>query len=215
MLTSMRLEQGPGQAQQTKHYPQVANHANHIRHTTFGINQEMELHGSNSCGNSHQRCLDKDCLFEKWFGANRHMFTPLLVADVHFCPKRSVFADFLHPPAPLARRGVLAPFPHPFCTLCAPFVHPPFCARTPFLHPFCTPFVRWNPLSAPFLRRGFCAKDFCKKGTKHIHQVPIWLLKRTHSAFFFGPLWPRQGQAFAGPLGVVTPRQGSPCSTHG
>ena len=99
----------------------------------------------------------------------------------------------------------------PFCTLSA---HP-LCAGTPFLHPFCTPFVRWNPLSAPFLRGGFCAKDFCKKGTKCIHRVQIWLLKRACSAFFFGPLWPRQGQAFAGPLGVVTPPQGSPCSIHG
>ena len=27
---------------------------------------------------------------------------------------------------PLAGKGVLAPFPHPFCTLFAPFVHPPF-----------------------------------------------------------------------------------------
>ena len=34
----------------------------------------------------------------KWFAANHHMFMPLLVADFHFCPKRSVFPDFLHPP---------------------------------------------------------------------------------------------------------------------
>ena len=53
------------------------------------------------------------------------------------------------------------------------------------------------------------------KGTKCIHRVQIWFLKRTCSGFFFVPLWPRQGQAFAGPLGVVTPRQGSPCSIHG
>ena len=87
-----------------------------------------------------------------------------------------------------------APEP-PFCTLSA---HPS-CAGTPFLHPFL---------------RGFCAKAFCTKGTKCIHQVQIWLLKRACSAFFFGPLWPRRRQAFAGPLSVVTPGQGSPCSTQ-
>ena len=71
---------------------------------------------------------------------------------------------FCPPPPPLAGRGVLAPFLHPFCTLCAPFVHPPFCARTPFLHPFCTPFVRWNPLSAPFLWGGFLRQGFLQEG---------------------------------------------------
>ena len=153
------------------------------------------------------------CVVEQWFGANHHMFTPILVADFHFCPKRSIFPDFPHP-LHLAGRGVLARFLHPFWTICAPFVHPPVCATTPFLHPFCTPFVRWNPLSAPFLRGAFCAKDFCKKGPKCIHRVQIWFLRRTRSAFFFGPLWPGQGQAFPGPLGVVTPYQGSPCSIH-
>ena len=74
---------------------------------------------------------------------------------------------------------------------------------------------RWNPHSAPFLRGGFCAKAFRKKGTKCINQVQIWFLKRTCGAFFFGPLWPRQGQVFAAPLGVVNPRQGFPCSIHG
>ena len=80
------------------------------------------------------------------------------------------FAGFSTSP-PCDGRGVLAPFLHPFCTLCAPLVQAPFCARTPFLHPFCTPFVRWNPLSAPFVRGGFGAKDFCKKGTNCIHRV--------------------------------------------
>ena len=37
------------------------------------------------------------CVVEEWFGANHHMFTPLLVADFHFCPKQSVFPDFPHP----------------------------------------------------------------------------------------------------------------------
>ena len=141
---------------------------------------------------------------------------PFSVVDFHFCPKLSIFPDCpTPPPQTVARRGVLAPFVHPLCTLCAPFVHPPFCARTPFLHPFCTPFERRNPLSAPFLRGGFCANAFCKQGTKCIHQVQIGFRKRTCNAFFIGPLWPRQGQAFAGPYGVVTPRQGFPCSTHG
>ena len=58
--------------------------------------------------------------------------------------------------------------------------------------------MRWNPLFAAFLRGGFCGKAFCKQGTKCIHQVHIWFLRRTGSAFFFGPLWPSQGQAFAG-----------------
>ena len=86
-------------------------------------------------------------------------------------PKIVAFSDEVY-----VRKGppkVLAPFLYPICTLCASFVHPSFCARTPFPHPFCTPFVRWNPLSAPFLRRGFCTKDFCKKGTKCIHRLQI------------------------------------------
>ena len=112
-------------------------------------------------------------MVEKWFGANHHIFTPLLVADFHFCPKRYVFPDFPRPPPLLLEGGVLAPFLHPLCTLCAPFVHPPFCARTTFLQPFCPPFVRWNPLHAPFLRGGFRAKEFCKKGTKCIHRVQM------------------------------------------
>ena len=64
------------------------------------------------------------CVVGKWFGAIHHMFTPLLVPDFQFCPKRSVLPDFLHPP-PFAGRGVLEPFLHPFCTLCA--LEPPFC----------------------------------------------------------------------------------------
>ena len=120
-----------------------------------------------------------------------------------------LFAGFSTPP-PFAGRGVnsstlSAPFLHPLCSplsvleprLCTFSLHP-LGAGTPFLHPFCTPFVLGNPLSAPFLRGGFCAKDFCKKGTKCIHRVQISLLKRTCSAFFFGPLWPCQGQALPG-----------------
>ena len=42
------------------------------------------------------------------------------------------FCRIFYTPPLLLEGGVLAPFPHPFCTLCAPFVHPPFCARTPF-----------------------------------------------------------------------------------
>ena len=38
------------------------------------------------------------CVVGKLFGANHHMFTPLLVDDFHFCQKRSVLPDFLHPP---------------------------------------------------------------------------------------------------------------------
>ena len=92
-----------------------------------------------------------------------------------------------------------APFVRPLCTplsaLEAPsctFSTHPLCAGTPFLHRFCV--------------GSFSAKACCKKGAKYIHQVQICLLKRTCSAFVFGPLWPCQRQAFAGPLGVITPR---------
>ena len=45
-------------------------------------------------------CLPKPhpLVFENWFRANHHMFTPLLVADFHFCPKWSIFPDFSQPP---------------------------------------------------------------------------------------------------------------------
>ena len=153
------------------------------------------------------------CGWKVVWGQSRHVYTPF--GGLFSLLSETVsFAGFSTPP-PFAERGVLGPFLHPFCTLCAPFLHPPLCARTPFLHPFCTRYVRWNPLSAPFLWGGFCAKDFCKKGTKCIHRVQIWFLKRTCNAFFFRPLWPCQGQGFAGLLGVVTPRRGSQCSIHG
>ena len=48
------------------------------------------------------------CVVGKWFGANHHMFTPLLVADFHVCPKRSFLPDFLHPPFLLEAGFVLA-----------------------------------------------------------------------------------------------------------
>ena len=84
--------------------------------------------------------------------------------------------------------------PH-FCTLSA---HP-LCAGTPFLLPFC------GGVSAPriFASRAPNASTGFKFGFLSVH------------AFFFGPLWPRQGQAFAGPFCAVTPSQGSPCSIHG
>ena len=64
------------------------------------------------------------CLVEKCFGANHHMFTPLVVANFHFCAKWSIFGIFhTHP---LAGRGDLAPFPHPFCTLLYTLCAPPF-----------------------------------------------------------------------------------------
>ena len=108
---------------------------------------------------------------------------------------------------------------HPFCTLSAPFACP-FCTTLSALEPpFCTlaahPLCAGTPFLHPFCGGGLCTKVFCKKGTKCIHRVQISFLKHTCSAFFFGPLWPRQGQAFAGLLGVVTPRQGSQCSIHG
>ena len=131
----------------------------------------------------------------------------------HHIPEMVHFLGFSTSPPSCWKGGSstrFAPFRHPLCTplsalqtpFCALFAHP-LCAGTPFLHHFCGG------------GGGFCAKAFCKKGTKCINKAHVWFLKSTCSAFFFSPLWPRQGQAFAGPLSVVTPRQGSPCSTHG
>ena len=118
---------------------------------------------------------------------------------------------------PSCWNGGSSPFLHPFCTLCAPFVHAPFCARTPFLHPVCTHFLHWNPLSAPFLGGGggFCAKDFCKKCTKCIHRVQICLLKRTCNAFFLRSLVASSRASLCRAARCRTPHQGSPCSIHG
>ena len=59
----------------------------------------------------------------------------------------------------------------------------------------------------------------CYLGTNYLlfwqRHLPAQLPHCIHLGFFFSPLWPRQGQALAGPLGVVTPCQGSPCSIHG
>ena len=73
------------------------------------------------------------------------------------------------------------------------------CLLEPLLEPMLEPLSALEPLAGtppPTLEPsyctlsaggGVCAKDFCKKGTKRK------FLKRTCSAFFFGPLWPRQG----------------------
>ena len=67
------------------------------------------------------------CVVQKWFGANHHMFTPLLVADFHFCQKRSVFPDFPAPPS--CWKGgcstLFAPFVRPLCTPLST-LEPPF-----------------------------------------------------------------------------------------
>ena len=128
---------------------------------------------------------------EKWFWANHHMFTLLFGGWVSVVSETVFFPGFPHPHL-LLEGGFwqsLCPLSAPFvCPSCTPLV----CVRALFGYPFCPPFVHWNPLSAPFLR------DSCKKGTNCIHAGQIWFLKRTCSAFFFDPLWPRQGQAFAG-----------------
>ena len=118
------------------------------------------------------------CVVEKWFEANHQMFTPLLGADFYFCPKWSVFPDFLDPHL-LLEGG----FWHPFCTFFAPFVRPlctpqsaleprfctlsahPLCAPTPFLHPWC------GGLSAPriFARRAPNASTGFKFGFSSVH----------------------------------------------
>ena len=83
------------------------------------------------------------------------MFIPLvvpLVADIHLCPKQSVFAHSPHPPLLLERE-----FSHPLCTFSAPFQHrlcTPPSALVPLLQPFCTPFMCPKHLVAPFLREG-------------------------------------------------------------
>ena len=156
------------------------------------------------------------CVAQKWFGVNHHMFTRLMVADLHRCPKWCIFLDFLH--TPLLRKGG---FYHPFCTLFAPFVHcfcgplsalrAPSCTHSAHLLYARTPFMLGPPLCT-LCAGGFRAKAFCTKGTKCIHQVQMWFLTQTCIAFFFGSSWLCQGQASAEPLGVRTARQGSPCS---